>query len=103
MCNEESCERRAAYLHAYEDDFDNNRDDGTKPLLDSVKALQVQLVDMEAQRDSWRNVAEKNLTALDRVRALADRLIDSGIVSIYESALEVGEAIRAALDGSDES
>jgi hypothetical protein len=36
--------------------------------------------------------------ALTRVRELAERLKASGVVSVYESALEIGQAIEDALD-----
>lgn len=40
---------------------------------------------------------------IDRVRMLAEEWIALGVVSVYESSVELGEAILAALDAEPES
>lgn len=48
----------------------------------------------------WRARAEAAEAALERVRALADDFEAAGMVSVYDSATEVGQMIRRALDGA---
>lgn len=51
----------------------------------------------ELKRHAARRVAAE--AAIERVRALADRLKAGGFTSVYESAQELGEMIADALDG----
>ena len=50
----------------------------------------------QAQKGQRAEAAE---AAIERVRALADRLKAGGFTSVYESAQELGEMIADALDG----
>ena len=59
----------------------------------------VELQDLLAEQRKRAEAAEAAEAAIERVRAVADRLKAGGFTSVYESAQELGEMIADALDG----
>lgn len=73
--------------------------DGLRAQLADAVGL---MIETSHERDDLRAEVERLRAQVGRVRALATRLRAAGIVSVYESSLEIGDMIDAALDGRED-
>ncbi|AIY16152.3 hypothetical protein GUY44_12020 [Pimelobacter simplex] len=67
----------------------------------AIENLVHQRDEIQANRDALAHKVAEQRAVIARVREFADHLESLGTTSVYESAAEIGQMIRAALDGAD--